>query len=97
MVRSIADGLVKALPSEAEAIESRTVALLDELVALGKRMDAVRAKTKGVKVLSTHPTWRYLARRLELELIDAEPTAAAIESAAPEAKLVFFEREPLGR
>lgn len=92
MVRSVADGLIKVQPAEREAIEARAVAMLDDLDRIGERFDALKQRAAGKRVLSTHPTWRYLARRLDLELVDVDPTPEAVRAQLDGATCIFVER-----
>lgn len=104
-VRAVTEGLRRTVDETQRAgIDERAGVVLDRVAALGRRLAGLRATGDQRVFVATHPTWAYLARRLDLRLVEvdvtrepsAEAIAAAIGAAAGDGELaaVFWERQP---
>lgn len=104
-VRAVTEGLRRTVDEAQRAgVDERAGVVLDQIAALGRRLAALREAGDQRVFVATHPTWAYLARRIDLRLVEvdvtrepsAEAIAAAIRAAVDGRKLgaVLWERQP---
>ncbi len=68
--RALADSLNSAMPDQADAIDARLEALVDELAELSLAWRKV--DVAGVRFVASHPSYDYLAREMGWEIVNID-------------------------
>lgn len=83
-VENIKNGLVEEFPQYESLIKNNYADYIKRLDALGKEKEAVLPYTKGMKVVSFHGAFEYLARDLDIEIHAAVESDEGYEPSAKE-------------
>jgi len=89
MIENICQALIKASPDSTNYFNANKIAYLSKLTELNKELDTTLSGIKDRRVITYHPGWAYLLRRLRLqELFSIEKAPGREPSAREIAKTI---------